>query len=110
MTTTTNTAGVTLQQAQEGLAHLATVIRLSAPNDRDGNPRRVYVAMVGGCFVGAWDEGYDGYRAIPSFLADKAKYCLTFSVTVDEYNRQLVWASELQAGYLQRVASDASVA
>lgn len=108
MTTTTNAAGITLLQAQENLAELATVIRLSASNDCNGNPRRVYVAMVGGYFIGAWDEGYDGYRSVPAFLLDKAKYCLTFSVTVDEYTRQLSWAEELQSGYLQRIAKEAS--
>lgn len=105
MATTTNSNGITLLQAQEALAPQATVIRLSTRNDRNGNPRRVYVALVGGYFIGAWDEGYAGYGAVPAFLADKAKYCLTLEVTLDEYRRQLVWASELQAGYLQRIAS-----
>lgn len=96
----------TLEQIQEGLAIKATVIRVSACNDKDGNPRRAYVALVGPYFIGAWDEGCEGYRGVPAAFIDQARYCLTFEVTVDEYERQLAWASELQAGYLQRVSAE----
>jgi hypothetical protein len=42
------------------------LIHLAAPNDVNGNPRRVYVAIRGGAIVGAWDEGYAGWGAVPA--------------------------------------------
>ncbi len=38
---------------------------LCTHNDRNGNPRRLYVLIVDGTRVAAWDEGYYGSNAVP---------------------------------------------
>ena len=37
-------------------------------NDRNGNPRRLYVLCINGRRVAAWDEGYRGYKCVPVCL------------------------------------------
>jgi hypothetical protein len=93
----------TLASVQDQLAPKANVIRLNAGNDINGNPRRVFVALVGPYFIGAWDEGYEGYLAVPKSFVNQAKSCLTFDVTADEYEKQLAWADELKTGYLSNI-------
>jgi hypothetical protein len=39
-------------------------IHLRAPNDRNGNPRRIYLCVEGGAVVAAIDEGYHGTAAL----------------------------------------------
>lgn len=64
----------------------AVLIRLNASNDRNGNPRRCYVAInQSGDIVGVWDEGYKGYGAVPEDLQDKAHMAPTFLTTPGEY-------------------------
>lgn len=41
------------------------VVHYQAINDKDGNPRRVYVLWQNHVPVKAWDEGYNGFHAIP---------------------------------------------
>lgn len=41
------------------------IIRYCASNDKDGNPRRVYVHWKNYLPVKAYDEGYKGYMAMP---------------------------------------------
>lgn len=61
-----------------------TIIRLNACNDNNGNPRRVFVAFNGCDIVGAWDEGYRGYNAVPEHLRDMAKQSVTLMTTATE--------------------------
>jgi len=66
------------------------ILRLAAPNDGNGNPRRVFVAFDGSV-VGAWDEGYLGSDAIPEAL--RGSYGgITIEVTPREYRRYLAFA------------------
>lgn len=42
------------------------ILRHKAPNDSNGNPRRVYVGYsFGERIVGVWNEGYIGRDAVP---------------------------------------------
>lgn len=43
-----------------------------APNDVNGNPRRVYVLVDDGDNIAAWDEGYLGSDAVPGVFRDAA--------------------------------------
>lgn len=45
---------------------MSEIIRLNAGNDRNGNPRRVFVEIAKGQITGAWDEGYEGSHPIPT--------------------------------------------
>ena len=71
-----------------------TILRLCAPNDRNGNPRRVYVAFAlddnhFAIAVNAWDEGYEGWGAVPAQYRERAQRCLSISVPAAEYKRFL---------------------
>ncbi len=50
-----------------------TIIRLNAGNDRNGNPRRIFVHLVDGMTKAAFDEGYRGSHAIPENLRELYK-------------------------------------
>jgi len=41
------------------------VVHYRAINDKNGNPRRVYVLWQNHVPTKAWDEGYKGFHAIP---------------------------------------------
>lgn len=44
----------------------SSIIRLNAGNDRNGNPRRLFLGITKlGDVSGAWDEGYAGRHAMP---------------------------------------------
>ena len=88
---------------------ITTVVRFSADNDDNGNPQRVFVAFAGPYFAGAYDEGYDGYRCVPVELIDLARYCLTVSVPVDEYQKFLTWHEEASDNprMFERIAQEA---
>lgn len=62
------------------------VIRLNAGNDRNGNPRRVYLMIENGVIGGAFDEGYAGFHAVPNLQAQNlTAHCPTFATTPAEY-------------------------
>jgi len=42
-------------------------------NDRNGNPRRLFVLVQDGRRVAAWDEGYRGYHCVPSHFWPMAR-------------------------------------
>ena len=42
------------------------LLHLNAGNDRNGNPRRLYVVMENGRIVAVFNEGYEGHGAIPA--------------------------------------------
>jgi len=69
---------------------MAEIIRLNAGNDRNGNPRRVFVEIAKGEIIDSWDEGYAGSRAIPTRKRHKWTG-LTFATTPGEY-RLLTYA------------------
>lgn len=45
---------------------------LCTHNDRNGNPRRLYVLVSDGQRVAVWDEGYQGHHAVPGIWRDAA--------------------------------------
>lgn len=59
------------------VSYVVAMVRLVAPNDRNGNPRRAFVALGPfGDVVGAWNEGYAGTHAVPEalrYLAGRAE-------------------------------------
>jgi hypothetical protein len=62
------------------------VIRLNAGNDRNGNPRRVYVVLDGGAILKAYNEGYSGFSSVLEDAAfELAKNAPTFATTPAEY-------------------------
>ncbi len=63
---------------------MAEIIRLNAGNNRNGNPRRVFVEISKGAITGTWDEGYDGSGAIPARKRNKWSG-LTIDTTPAEY-------------------------
>ena len=71
------------------------MIRLNAGNDRNGNPRRVYVGLTAsGAVTGAWDEGYAGFRCVPCVMGGVdmealARSAPTFATTPAEYHSLL---------------------
>lgn len=75
---------------------MATIIRLNAGNDTNGNPRRIYVVFdTRGNMVDAVDEGYSGIQALRPkyprlFTGVRAQfYPETFATTAGEYRRLL---------------------
>lgn len=64
----------------------SVVVHFNAGNDKNGNPRRVYVAIrTDGVIVGAWDEGYRGAGAVPTEYHSKAVAAPVFMITPKEY-------------------------
>ena len=37
-------------------------------NDRNGNPRRLFVLCLDGTRIASWDEGYMGHHCVPACL------------------------------------------
>ena len=64
---------------------MTELLRFSAGNDTNGNPRRVFVEIASGQPMRAWDEGYEGYHAVPVELRHAAKYCATLPTTAKGY-------------------------
>ena len=63
-----------------------TTIRFNAGNDRNGNPRRVYVTFLSGEIVAVYDEGYKGEAAITDKRHKNAFRGYTFTCEVGEYD------------------------
>ena len=72
-----------------------TVLHLCAANDENGNTMRCYVALNEGVFVGAWDESYEGYNAVPLIYRREAKRSISINVPQDEVKRFLAWHEAL---------------
>jgi len=77
------------------LSTVTTVLHLAAPNDRNGNPRRGYLAFSGSALRGFWDEGYSGSHAVPVELRDLAHNAPRISVSAGELRRWERWAADL---------------
>jgi hypothetical protein len=73
------------KQITEGI-----MLHVCAPNYTNGNPRRVYVHIVndkvrGSIVTGAWDEGYDGYKAVPETYWVEASFAHRINVSPTVY-------------------------
>ena len=75
-------------------------LRVSATNDRNGNPRRAYVFINDhGDIYRVVNEGYAGIGAIKEYLTDevtgtKHYYPGTINVTPREYRELMKWKGE----------------
>ena len=56
------------------------IVHYCAINDKDGNPRRVYVHWRNHTLVKAYNEGYNGHNAIPKDLQSLPRYTRQVSV------------------------------
>lgn len=64
----------------------AVVLHLCAPNDTNGNPRRVFVTIDDdGLITGRYDEGYLGSSAVPQPYQKVPRH--TIAVSGAEYAR-----------------------
>ena len=62
------------------------IIHYKAENDRNGNPRRVYVLFDDqDAAVAAWDERYSGCDAVPGDFRNKARNAETRNCSVMDY-------------------------
>lgn len=77
------------------LSTVTTVLHLAAPNDNNGNPRRVFLAFAGSAFRGYWDEGYSGFHAMPPELRDLALSAPRINVSAAELKSWQRWAADL---------------
>ena len=76
----TNTAPVTMYP----------ILHLCAKNDYYGNPQRLYVMSdEEGKFIQCWDEGYNGYHAVPEELRNEAYLAQRVNVSVTKYKQLL---------------------
>lgn len=63
------------------------IVHFYTKNDKNGNPRRLYVEIEGGRVVSAWDEGYLASSAVPLRLMGRAIRAESFPIPPSEYNR-----------------------
>lgn len=63
-----------------------STIRVKAPQDRNGNPRRLYLVFVHGNLRGIFDEEYAGDHAITDEKMRRAYQGFTVDITASEYN------------------------
>jgi hypothetical protein len=74
------------------------ILCLCAPNDTNGNPRRVYVAHdCGGFFIGAWDDAYTGVDCVPADIRANSGYTVYVETTPKEYKAWLLRGATLVA-------------
>lgn len=67
-------------------ANIYSTVRLAAPNDANGNPRRLFLVMKGGEPVGVFDEEYGGKEAITDKKMRDGWQGITIAVSASEYN------------------------
>jgi hypothetical protein len=65
------------------------MLSLNAGNDTNGNPRRLYVLIRDGHIAGAWNEGYQGWGAVPKALQSLAQRAITVATTPGQYRSLL---------------------
>ena len=66
------------------------ILHLTATNDKNGNPRRLWARMdAGGRIITVWPEGYSGENAIPKGHRDIDRMGCTIEITPKEYRRLL---------------------
>jgi hypothetical protein len=66
-----------------------TAQHLIAPNDVNGNPRRLYMVQVETNGVTIYDEGYLGSGAIPEQVRHRVEWLPEIHITAKEYKRLL---------------------
>lgn len=66
---------------------MSAVLHLTAPNDKSGNPRRLYIFLSDQAVMGVWDEGYEGAECLPSTLQEDGKRAPQINITAGEYKR-----------------------
>ncbi len=64
---------------------MTELLCFNAGNDTNGNPRRIFAEIASGQVSRVWDEGFDGYQAVPLPLRDAAKQCATLAITPRQY-------------------------
>lgn len=64
---------------------MACMVNLNAGNDRNGNPRRIFILIQRGGIVGGWDEGFRGTDAVPPSLRLAASRATTIAITSGQY-------------------------
>lgn len=74
---------------------VTTIVHLCAPSDRNGNPNRCYVAFAGSALRGAWDEGFDGFNAVPPELRQLALSAPRIEVAAGVISKYKRWAAGL---------------
>lgn len=66
-------------------------LHLNAGNDRNGNPRRCYVALSDiGHVIGVADEGHVGRASVPWPIGGDAPWDISITTTPTEYRSYLV--------------------
>jgi hypothetical protein len=66
------------------------ILHMCAKNDYYGNPQRLYVMSdEDGKFIQCWDEGYNGYHAVPEELRNDAYLAQRVNVSVTKYKQLL---------------------
>jgi hypothetical protein len=66
------------------------ILHMCAKNDYYGNPQRLYVMSdEDGKFIQCWDEGYNGYHAVPEELRNEAYLAQRVNVSVTKYKQLL---------------------
>lgn len=65
---------------------MVTYIRLVAPKDPNGNPRRIFVIFRDGEMIATVDEGYMGTGALKKRWPDAISDGSSFQTTVKQYN------------------------
>jgi hypothetical protein len=66
------------------LSGVTTVLHLCAPNDRNGNPNRAFVAFERNALRGFWAEGYSGCHAVPDQIRELAAFAPRINVSARE--------------------------
>lgn len=78
--------------------------RLRTPNDKNGNPRRVWLAYTpNGHTVGAWREGYEGtalLRELDNLDGVTVNRLPTLKVPVNAYNQHVTGEGAPHGGTL----------
>ncbi len=87
-----------IQARSLALLDTFSVLHFTAPNDRNGNPRRLWAAFTpAGQLVNAWEEGYLGTDAIPAAIRHKTATCYAVPITPAAYNAILRHARQVAA-------------
>lgn len=84
------------------LSSVTSVIHLCTTNDRNGNPRRAYVAFSGSALRGAWQQGYRGIDAVPDEIKTLAKHSPSINVTPTEWRSWIKAAAGLDSRMCNR--------
>jgi len=65
------------------------MIKLKTKNDKNGNPRRVFILLQGEQIIQAWDQGCSGHHAVPEQYRQMAYDAPAFITTPGQYREIL---------------------